>query len=100
MRKLATLLLAALPALADPNTYAIKAARLIDGTGAAPIANATVLVTGNKIVAAGQNVNVPAGTTVIDLGNATILPGFIDAHTHVVGRELGEAGWDTASVKD
>jgi imidazolonepropionase-like amidohydrolase len=100
MRKLAVLLLFAVPTFADPNTYAIKAARLIDGTGTAPIINATVLVTGNKIIAVGRDVAIPSGTVVIDLGNATIMPGFIDAHVHLVGRQLGEPGWEIASVKD
>ncbi|HEY3055986.1 MAG TPA: amidohydrolase family protein [Thermoanaerobaculia bacterium] len=78
----------------------IRAARLIDGTGSAPMANATIVVTGNKITAIGSNVAVPTGARVIDLGDATLMPGLIDAHVHLVGRQLGEPGWDTASVRD
>src|SRR5215207_1044280 len=89
MRTLALLTtLLAVTLQADPNTYAIKAARLIDGTGAPPLTNAVVIVTGNTIKAVGSNVAVPAGAATIDLGDATILPGFIDAHTHMIGREL------------
>ena len=73
MRKLIALLLfASLPLFAD--TYAIKAARMIDGTGAAPVANATVLVTDNKIVAAGRDVAIPSGTLTIDFAEGGNTP--------------------------
>ena len=60
---------------------ALKAARLIDGTGAAPINNAVIIVTDNKITAVGDvaSVRVPSGAKIIDLGNVTLMPGFIDA---------------------
>jgi imidazolonepropionase-like amidohydrolase len=61
----------------------VKAARLFDGKSAALITPGIVVVTGGKIAAAGANATVPAGAEVIDLGDATLLPGFIDAHTHV-----------------
>jgi imidazolonepropionase-like amidohydrolase len=84
----------------QPNVIAIRAARLVDGTGSAPIQNATVVITGEKITAVGTNVAIPAGAQVIDLGDATLMPGLIDAHTHLIGRQLGEEGWDLSSVKD
>ena len=71
----------------QPKTIAIKAARLFDGTSDSVITNATVVVTGNRIV--GVNVAAPAGAQVIDLGDVTLLPGFIDAHVHLTG-ESGE----------
>jgi imidazolonepropionase-like amidohydrolase len=64
---------------------AIRAARLIDGKGGAPMRDAVVIVEGERIVAAGPNLPVPAGATVIDLGGATLLPGLIDCHTHISG---------------
>ena len=81
---------------------ALKAARLIDGTGAAPIANAVVIVTDNKITAVGSasSVRIPSAAKVIDLGDVTLLPGFIDAHTHLIGRVLGDPENDMSSVKD
>jgi imidazolonepropionase-like amidohydrolase len=80
----------------------LKAARLIDGTGAAPITNAIVVVTDNQITAVGSAATVvaPSGAIVIDLGDTTLLPGFIDAHTHLVGRVLGDPEGDAAPVRD
>jgi imidazolonepropionase-like amidohydrolase len=80
----------------------LKAARLIDGTGAAPIANALIVITDNKITAVGNasSISVPAAAKVIDLGDVTLLPGFIDAHTHLVGRVLGDPEGDAAPVRD
>ena len=83
-------------------TVVLKAARLIDGTGAAAINNAVVVVTDNMITAVGPagSVTVPANARVIDLGDATLMPGFIDAHTHLIGRVLGDPAGDTALVRD
>src|SRR5437867_2071013 len=81
---------------------ALKAARAIDGTGAAPINNAVVIVTDNKISAVGEakSVSIPSGARVIDLGDVTLLPGFIDAHTHLIGRVLGDPDNDMSLVRD
>jgi imidazolonepropionase-like amidohydrolase len=75
---------------------------LIDGTGAPAIHNAVVIVTDNRITAVGSasSVSVPADARVIDLGEVTLLPGFIDAHTHLVGRVLGDPEGDMAVVRD
>jgi len=83
-------------------TVALRAARVIDGTGAAPIVNGVVVVTDDKIVAVGKqgSVTIPAGARIVDLGNATLLPGFIDAHTHIIGRELNDPQSNDAAVRD
>jgi imidazolonepropionase-like amidohydrolase len=83
-------------------TVVLKAARVIDGTGAAPIQNGVVVVADDRIIAVGAagSVAMPAGARTVDLGNATLLPGFIDAHTHVVGRTLGDPAGDNAAVRD
>ena len=83
-------------------TVAIRAARLIDGTGAAPVANGVVVVTGNRIVGVGRQgaIAIPAGARVVDLGDATLLPGFIDAHTHIIGRGLADPASDNAIARD
>jgi imidazolonepropionase-like amidohydrolase len=88
--------------LKGSGTTVLRAARVIDGNGGAPILNGVVVVTDDKIVAVGKqgSVNIPAGAKIIDLGDATLLPGFIDAHTHIIGRELNDPEADAAAVKD
>ena len=83
-------------------TVLLKAARLIDGTGAGVVNNAVVVVNDNNIVAVGTaaSVTVPADAKVIDLGNVTLLPGFIDAHTHLIGRVLGDPEGEMSGVRD
>ncbi|HEX6719909.1 MAG TPA: amidohydrolase family protein [Pyrinomonadaceae bacterium] len=83
-------------------TVVLKAARLIDGTGAAPINNAVIVVTDNTITAVGTaaSVTIPANAKTIDLGDVTLMPGFIDAHTHLIGRVLGDPAGDNAPVRD
>jgi imidazolonepropionase-like amidohydrolase len=83
-------------------TVVLRAARIIDGTGSAPILNGVVVVTDDKIVAVGTeaSVRIPAGATRVDLGDATILPGFIDAHVHLIGRDLADPGQAEQGTKD
>lgn len=64
-------------------TYVLKAARLFDGKNDALVKPGVVVVTDGKITAVGGGAAIPAGAEVIDLGDATLLPGFIDAHTHL-----------------
>src|SRR5213080_1166127 len=61
----------------------LKAARLFDGKSNALVQNAVVIVQGDKIVDAGSNLPIPSGAQMIDLGDATLAPGFMDAHTHL-----------------
>jgi imidazolonepropionase-like amidohydrolase len=65
-----------------PATTVLKAAHVFDSTGTSLRDGVMVIVTGDKIVSVG-NGPIPAGAKVIDLGEATILPGFIDAHVHL-----------------
>lgn len=66
-----------------PATVVLKAARLFDGKSKALVTNGVVIVQGDKIVDAGSNLPIPQGAQVIDLGDATLSPGFMDAHTHL-----------------
>jgi len=66
-------------------TMVLKAARLFDGKSNALVTPGIVVVKDGKIVAAGTSAGIPADAQVIDLGDATLLPGFIDAHTHLTG---------------
>jgi imidazolonepropionase-like amidohydrolase len=82
MKRVLCLLLFALPAFGAENAVFIRAARLIDGRGGAVIAPATIVVRGNRIESIGGAP--PDGAQAIDLGDMTLLPGLIDAHTHVL----------------
>lgn len=80
----------------------IKAAQIIDGRGGAPIRDGAVVVSDDKIMALGSlaNITIPAGAKTIDLGNATLMPGLIDLHTHIIGRVLGDPDGVNAATRD
>ena len=79
-------------------TTVLKAARLFDGKGDTTVQGGVVIVEGHKIKAVGSGLAAPAGATVIDLGDATLLPGFIDAHTHLTGE--ASDNWYEETVND
>ena len=94
--------LARIPAATEAQTAAapvtiIKAGRLLDGRGGAGMTPAIVRVEGEKIAEVGANLSVPPGAKVIDLGDATLLPGLIDLHTHLTIR-MG-VHWEDALAK-
>jgi imidazolonepropionase-like amidohydrolase len=69
---------------AAPKKRAIRAGRLIDGKSDTPIANALILIEGDKIVSVSPGGTPPPGVQLIDLSKFTVLPGFADVHTHVL----------------
>jgi imidazolonepropionase-like amidohydrolase len=68
-----------------PGVIAFTGARVIDGTGAAPIEQATIVVTNGRITAIGPSATVmpPAGATVVNVAGKTIIPGLINSHAHI-----------------
>jgi imidazolonepropionase-like amidohydrolase len=66
-----------------PKSYVLKAARVFDGKSDALASPGVVVVTDGRIVGVGAGAKTPEDAEVIDLGDATLLPGFIDAHTHL-----------------
>src|SRR5262245_27480641 len=67
---------------ATGRTTAIRAGRLIDPETGAAASNQVILVQGETIRDVGPNVTIPSGAEVIDLSRLTVLPGFVDTHTH------------------
>lgn len=71
-------------AATDSEVTAVKAARLLDVKTGAMLANPVVLVAKGRIIDLGTALAVPQGAKLIDLGDATLMPGLIDAHTHLL----------------
>jgi imidazolonepropionase-like amidohydrolase len=78
------LLFSILAAGQAPTRIAIRAARLIDGKSEKPLENPLILIEKDRIVSVTAGGNAPPSVEVVDLLNATVLPGFIDVHTHVL----------------
>ncbi|HKV24893.1 MAG TPA: amidohydrolase family protein [Candidatus Acidoferrum sp.] len=86
---------------APAKVTAIRAGRLIDGRSDTPIANALILVQGDKIVSVTPGGTPPAGAEVLDLSKATVMPGFADVHTHVLlNGDITAADYDAQLLKE
>ncbi len=96
------LLCAASGFAADARPVLLKPARVFDGVAVQPHEGWVVLVRGERIDAAGPaaEVKVPEGARVIDLPDATLLPGLIDAHSHLLLHPYNEAPWDDQVLKE
>ncbi|HEV8117971.1 MAG TPA: amidohydrolase family protein [Thermoanaerobaculia bacterium] len=87
----------------SPAVTVIRAGTLIDGKSGSPRRDQVIVIRGNRIESAGDagKTPIPEGAAVIDLSRATVLPGMIDAHTHIFlqGEDPAEGGYDIQLLK-
>jgi len=85
-----------------PSSIVLTPARVFDGASPAPHEGWVVVVTGNRIVSAGPAAaaQAPAGSQVIDLPGTTLMPGLIDAHSHIYLHPYNEALWNDQVMKE
>ena len=90
---------------APPRAYVIRAAHLIDGRSDVVQNDVAIVVQGDRILAVGRQADIasriPGGAQLVDLGGATILPGLIDNHTHVLLQgDITSADYDEQLLKE
>ena len=73
---------------ASGSPIALKAARIFDGISSRVEDSGVVVIEGERIAAAGSGLRVPSDAKIIDLGDCTLCPGFIDAHTHLTAKDI------------
>jgi imidazolonepropionase-like amidohydrolase len=79
-------------------TVVIRAGHLLDVKTGKTLANQIIVIQGDKIASVGAAAQIPAGAQVVDLSNATLLPGLIDAHTHITFNPNFGYSWLAISV--
>jgi imidazolonepropionase-like amidohydrolase len=82
---------------AAPKRVVLRAARLLDVKGGHLVAGRQIVIEGDRIVSLGPAEAPAAGSQLIDLGNATLLPGLIDAHTHLTF-DLSSVGYSGLGI--
>jgi len=97
MLLVAGLLTLAVPALSAQSTV-LRATKLFDPESGQLTDRPVIVITGNRIESVGSDsITIPPGAHVIDLGDATILPGLIDVHTHLTS-DAGAAGYEVLGI--
>ncbi|QEH35260.1 imidazolonepropionase [Aquisphaera giovannonii] len=98
----ACLVIGGLPARAEEPAVVLRPARVFDGLGKGAVEGWVVVVRGEVIEAAGPagEVKVPEGAKVVELPGATVIPGLIDAHTHVLLHPYNETLWNDQVLKE
>jgi len=88
------------PAGDPPETY-VRAGHLLDVRGGKLLANQVIVIRGERIerVGSGDDVKIPAGATFVDLSRATVLPGLIDCHTHIMLTDIDDSHYDEILLK-
>jgi len=86
----------------SPPSYLLRPQRVFDGVSAQPHEGWVVLVTGGRIAMAGPSASVtpPGGTRQIDLPGTTLLPGLIDAHSHLLLHPYNETSWEDQVLRE
>src|ERR1700678_2750323 len=72
------------PPAKAPAVIAVRAGRLFDAKSGTLLRNQVILIRGERITDVGASLEIPAGAQLIDLTGATVLPGLIDTHLHVM----------------
>src|SRR5215468_6059979 len=85
-------LICAFSSIATAQVTAVRAGRLINPDSCTELSDQVIVIDGGKIQAMGKGLAIPAGAKVIDLSDKTVLPGFIDCHTHLADGKGLEGG--------
>ncbi len=90
------------PAVIPQPTVLLRPTRVFDGTGAAPVTGAVVLVQAGRITAVGpqSGMQVPADAAIVDLPGTTLMPGMIDLHSHVLLHPYNETTWNDQVLRE